>query len=1086
MVRPKTSAFVVVSLLASSVVAFACGDAETDPAPPNPAMDGSAEPSPLDAAQDAALPDATVADAGVRSLDPSSFELTEIVDESGRKVTVGLPRVAVTTSEIAVVVNRRDPQSVAVAAHYLAARGLPVNHRIEVDFDPTVAMTPEAWKPVKDSIDLQADTLGGVEALAVSWTRPWEIRGESITSAVTFGYDPKYVSTGACSPTQPSPLYDEDSPRPYAKSRVRPSMMLAGQDLARVRTLIDRSVSADRTFPRGSGYFVRTTDGARSARFRALRGAVEAFSPPWAPLDLHYVESKSAAGDAISNVSDVLFYFTGLQQVPGLDTLTFRPGAVADHLTSFGGVLEGGGQMSILRWLEAGASASYGTVREPCAYPEKFPAPNRVVDHLLHGRTVLEAYWASVKWPGEGLFVGDPMTRPYGGYVTASGKNVKLRAGALRGGHRYELVSGPSWNGPWKTLKTWTAATDKVSFEEVDALAEDALVLLVDNGPEPPSGTLEVGDFAIADRTVLFGRNGEPWIAEPGRVEGRRLAWWRKNAGSFALASDAKRAAWIAAGQNARIEIEDLATREHRTLVLPRKDDGSEASAIGVAIDGDRLVWSDDRFGSRDILAYSWSTKDVSRLTSDSATEHSPAISGNTAAWTHQDANGIVVAVYDFVGKTERLLPAPPPSYGEGSARLSGDWLVWDRGSSAELAGQSFRARVSALPTKEELFPGRIDHGRVDVAGDTALFCDSSSGRKHVWSRSPQGLKRLTPFEGTASCDLALSTKLVGWRSRPNELFLRAAPGVVGGVVLTAPSDGASARTSEVFVRHVRASNPSTTFEATLLDGSSLSLLGATLSSTKSGDANADGMVDARDASFVSSALGRRKGAPGYDGRADLDDDGEITALDVAMQASDASRGGTVSLFTLPAPASLATTPVVVRFVAKLAGAEVARASVRFEANTAPEFHGIRTLTVQAGGRLTAHVWATDADESDLVESLDDVPSVAWATLGAKVTKGPLGDLDENGVVNASDVGKTRTLLGSVRGDGRYNPRADFDDDGDIDQADITLFTTHVGLRSWVLDWTPSAAQKGPYTVRFEAWDRRTELVTRELRMVVE
>jgi uncharacterized protein (TIGR03790 family) len=1086
MVRPKTSAFVVVTLLVSSVVAFACGDAETDPATPSVAMDGSAAPSPIEAALDAAIPDATGTDAGVRSLDPSSFELTEIVDENGRKVTVGLPRVAVTKSEMAVVVNRRDPQSVAVAAHYLAARGLAANHRIEVDFDPAVAMTPEAWKPIKDSIDLQADTLGGVEALAVSWTRPWEVRGESITSAVTFGYDPKYVSTGTCSPTQPSPLYDEDSPRPFAQSRMRPSMMLAGQDVARVRTLIDRAVSADRTFPRGSGYFVRTSDGTRSARFGALRGAVEAFSSPWAPLDLHYVESKSAASDSVTNVSDVLFYFTGLQQVTGLETLTFRPGAVADHLTSFGGVLEGGGQMSILRWLEAGASASYGTVREPCAYPEKFPAPNRVVDHLLHGRTALEAYWASVKWPGEGLFVGDPMTRPYGGYVTASGKNVKLHAGALRGGHRYEMVSGPSWNGPWKTQKTWTVATDKLTFEELDALADDALVLLVDKGPEPPAATLDAADFAIADRTVLYARAGEPWIAEPGRVQERRLAWWRKNASSFALTSDAKRAAWISAGQSSRIEIEDLGTREHRSLLVPAMADGSEATATGLTLDGDRLLWSDDRFGNRDIFAYSWAGNEVSRITSASAGEHSPAVSGNTAAWTHQEASGTGIAVYDFTSKTERLLPVPPATYSEFLPRLDGDWLVWSRGSNVDLVGQSFRARVSALPAKEELFPGRNDYGRVDVAGDTALFCDSSSGRHHVWSRSPQGLKRLTPFEGAASCDVALSTKLVGWKSGANRLFLRAEPGIVGGVELAAPSDGASARSAEVIVRHVRASDPSTTFEATLLDGSGLSSLGATLSSSKAGDTNADGVVDARDAAFVSAALGRRKGSPNYDGRADLDDDGEITSLDVAMQASDASRGGTVGLFTLPAPASLATTPVVVRFVAKLGGAEVARASVRFEANAAPEFHGIRTLTVQAGARLTAHVWATDADASDLVETLDDVPSVGWATLGAKVGKGPLGDLDENGVVNSSDVGKTRALLGSVRGDGRYDARADFDDDGDIDQADMTLFATYVGSRSWTVDWTPSAAQKGTYTVRFEAWDRRTEVVTRELRIVVE
>lgn len=1080
MVRLSLSRLGRISILAlaSGGLAFACGDSSGDL--PVGVVDGGADASVVDAAS----PDAQGPDAGVRRLDPADFELTEVVGEGGSKVVVGLPRVALAKSDVAVVVNRRDPQSVAVSSHYLTARGLPANRHIDLDFDPAAAMTPEAWKPIKDSIDRQADALG-VEALAISWTTPWQIQGESITSAVTFGYDPKYASTGTCSPTQPSPLFDSNASRPFGELKVRPSMMLAGEDATRAQAVIDRSVTADRTFPLGSGYFVRTTDGARSPRFPAFRGAVEAFSSPYAPLDLHYVESKSAAEDAIRNVADVLFYFTGLQQVPGLETLTFRPGAVADHLTSFGGVLKGGGQMSVLRWLEAGASASYGTVREPCNYTEKFPAPGRVVDHLLHGRTVLEAYWASVKWPGEGIFVGDPLTRPYGGSVTAAGRNVKLHAGALRAGHRYELLSGASWNGPWKTQKTWTAATDKITFEDVDAVADDALVVLVDNGPEPPVATIEASDFKVADQTVLSARAGEPWIAEVGRVQNRRLAWWRKNASSFALASDGKRAAWTTAGLSARLEMEDLATREHRTLTIPPKSDGTVAVVMGPSLDGSRLLWSDNRFGNFDVFSYDWITQETTRLTFDPAPEHSPSISGNTAAWGHQGSPN-TISLYDFGTKSEQRLPIPPAGFNEGLVEVSGAWLVWARGNSTSLVEHAMRARVSALPATEDLFPGRSDTRRPVVAGDRAVFCDASSGRFHVWSRSPAGLARITPFEGAASCDLSVSSKLTGWMGPSGRIFLRPEPGFVGGVVLEAPSDGASARTSEIVVRHVRANDPEVTFEATLLDGSSIATLGAALTAGKAGDANADGTVDARDAAFVTSGLGKRKGASGYDGRADLDDDGEITALDVALQASDAGRGGTVGVFTLPVPASLATVPVVVRFVAKRGGAEVSRAAVRFEANAAPVVLGIRNLTVKVGEQLTAHVWASDPDESDVVEAFDDVPSVAWATLGAKVTRGPLGDLDANGVVNAFDVGRTRGLVGSVRGDGRYDPRADFDDDGDIDQDDINTLTSYVGSRSLVLDWTPTAAQKGTYTVRFDAWDRRTEIVSRVLQITVE
>jgi hypothetical protein len=33
--------------------------------------------------------------------------------------------------------------------------------------------------------------------------------------------------------------------------------------------------------------------------------------------------------------------------------------------------------------------------------------------HYLQGATALEAYWRSVLWPSQGLFVGDPLAAPF-------------------------------------------------------------------------------------------------------------------------------------------------------------------------------------------------------------------------------------------------------------------------------------------------------------------------------------------------------------------------------------------------------------------------------------------------------------------------------------------------------------------------------------------------------------------------------------------------------------------------------------------------------------------------------------------------
>jgi len=112
--------------------------------------------------------------------------------------------------------------------------------------------------------------------------------------------------------------------------------------------------------------------------------------------------------------------------VPDIDTNVYLPGAVADHLTSFGGKLtDAKGQMSILRWLEAGATASYGTVVEPCNFTEKFPDPRPLYSHYYRGQTLLGAYWKSVLQPGEGVFVGEPLASPW------SSTRLRFEAGQL-------------------------------------------------------------------------------------------------------------------------------------------------------------------------------------------------------------------------------------------------------------------------------------------------------------------------------------------------------------------------------------------------------------------------------------------------------------------------------------------------------------------------------------------------------------------------------------------------------------------------------------------------------------------------------
>ena len=81
--------------------------------------------------------------------------------------------------------------------------------------------------------------------------------------------------------------------------------------------------------------------------------------------------------------------------------------------SSAGGILYNEGQMSSLKWLEAGATGSYGSVSEPCNFWQKFSNPKVLVGHYLAGETLVEAYWKSVYWPTQGLFIGEPLSAPF-------------------------------------------------------------------------------------------------------------------------------------------------------------------------------------------------------------------------------------------------------------------------------------------------------------------------------------------------------------------------------------------------------------------------------------------------------------------------------------------------------------------------------------------------------------------------------------------------------------------------------------------------------------------------------------------------
>jgi len=249
-----------------------------------------------------------------------------------------------------------------------------------------------------------------VQGLALAWRLPYAVECNAITGALAMGYDAKLCSN-TCATSRVSSYFGSMSSRPYQDHHMRLSMLLAARDVDAAKALIDRGVRSDGTLGlRGampvSAHFVVTSDAIRSQR--------QYLFPPAGPVPKFGIDVVLDQTEALKNVDRVLIYMTGRITVDNLETVNFVPGALADHLTSFGGVLDKAlGQMTVLSWIDAGATASYGTASEPCSHLQKFPNPQALLLFYVQGATALETYWKSVMWPQQGLFVGEPLAAPF-------------------------------------------------------------------------------------------------------------------------------------------------------------------------------------------------------------------------------------------------------------------------------------------------------------------------------------------------------------------------------------------------------------------------------------------------------------------------------------------------------------------------------------------------------------------------------------------------------------------------------------------------------------------------------------------------
>ena len=325
-----------------------------------------------------------------------------------RWLTVPSSRGRLHAADIGLVINTADAYSVRVGEHYIRQRNLSPEQvlRLVLPIKPTLNRDEFAVLQLAINEHFGEAT----QALALAWAAPYAVECNSITGALALGFDAELCKQ-SCAVSKPSRYFNSASARPFSEFGWRPSMLLAAGSVEQAIALIDRGVAADgslllRGRPPVNALFLTTDDVPRRVRTPLY--------PPPGQARAVGVNVQVLPEAELGRAPLVLMAITGSVRPPLDPPPAWVPGGLGDHLTSFGGAMQWQtGQSTVLDWINSGATASHGAVTEPCNHLQKFPHPQVLLLHYLQGSTALEAYWKSVGWPQQALFVGEPLAAPF-------------------------------------------------------------------------------------------------------------------------------------------------------------------------------------------------------------------------------------------------------------------------------------------------------------------------------------------------------------------------------------------------------------------------------------------------------------------------------------------------------------------------------------------------------------------------------------------------------------------------------------------------------------------------------------------------
>ncbi len=376
---------------------------------------------------------------------------------------------------VVVVVNQSSTNSVQLGNYYCEQRGVPPQNLLRINWagdniNWTRAEFDNLLRTPLNAMLTSRSLSNQIEYVVLSMDIPYRVTEttgstatsgqNSTTAALFYGFKVDGCSAN-CPANIPSCNLPGGSSNSYAASesifRQTPpvsatsnswlTFLLTATNLAKAKALVDLGVAGDFTFPTQTVFLAKSFDSVRNLRHlqaddvilnTRLRGNYR--------VVLTNTSSPSGLGPMLGFQNGV--------QIFGVPQLSASPGAMMDNLTSYGGLLfENPGHTTALDFIHNGATASHGTIAEPCAYAAKFPAPQNYF-YQARGFSVAECYYQSLENPYQGILVGEPLAAPFA--APATGNWLGLPDGSI-------LTATTNLSGQFHSA-SWTRPVQQVDL----------------------------------------------------------------------------------------------------------------------------------------------------------------------------------------------------------------------------------------------------------------------------------------------------------------------------------------------------------------------------------------------------------------------------------------------------------------------------------------------------------------------------------------------------------------------------------------------------------------------------------------------